>query len=105
MQSTMQDIPLTVASIVRHATSIHADSQVVTPTGSGYRTTTYGALKRRISQLANALRSLGITDDQRVATFQWSNQEHLEAYCAVPSMGAVLHTLNLRLTAEQLGYI
>lgn len=101
----MQDIPLTVASIVRHATSIHADSQVVTPTGSGYRTTTYGALKRRISQLANALRSLGITDDQRVATFQWSNQEHLEAYCAVPSMGAVLHTLNLRLTAEQLGYI
>lgn len=105
MQSTMQDVPLTVTSIVRHATSIHAYSRVVTPTDSGYRTTTYGELSVRIKQLANALRGLGITGDQRVATFQWNNQEHLEAYCAVPSMGAVLHTLNIRLTAEQLGYI
>lgn len=105
MQSTMQDVPLSVTSIVKHANSIHADRRVVTPTESGYRAATYGEVGRRVGQLANALHDLGVTGDQRVATFQWSNQEHLEAYCAVPSMGAVLHTLNIRLTAEQLGYI
>ncbi|WP_278258217.1 AMP-binding protein [Nocardioides convexus] len=46
-----------------------------------------------------------MTGDDRVATLMWNNQEHVEAYCAVPSMGAVLHTLNPRLTPEQLVYI
>ena len=103
MRSTMQDVPLTVGTIVQHATSIHADRRVITPTGSGYRAYSYAALGRRVGQLANALRAVGITGDQRVATFQWNNQEHLEAYCAVPSMGAVLHTLNPRPTPEQPG--
>ncbi|ULE32156.1 long-chain fatty acid--CoA ligase [Mycobacterium sp. IDR2000157661] len=105
MRSTMQDVPLTVRTIVKHATSIHADRRVITPTESGYRGCDYAALGRRVGQLANGLRAVGITGDQRVATFLWNNQEHLEAYCAVPSMGAVLHTLNIRLSPEQLGYI
>lgn len=105
MKSTMQDVPLTVRSIVRHASSIHPDSEIITPADNGYRRTTYGQLGRRVNQLANALRGLDIVADERIATFQWNNQEHLEAYCAVPSMGAVLHTLNIRLTPEQLGYI
>ena len=53
----------------------------------------------------NGLRGLGITGDERVATFMWNNQEHLEAYLAVPCMGAVLHTLNIRLPAEQIAFI
>ncbi|WP_333890914.1 fatty acid--CoA ligase [Mycolicibacterium gadium] len=101
----MQDVPLTVRSIVRHASSIHPDSEIITPADNGYRRTTYSQLGRRVNQLANALRGLDIVADERIATFQWNNQEHLEAYCAVPSMGAVLHTLNIRLTPEQLGYI
>ncbi|MBY0291535.1 MAG: fatty acid--CoA ligase [Mycobacteriaceae bacterium] len=101
----MQDVPLTVRSIVRHASSIHPDSEIITPADNGYRRTTYGQVGRRVNQLANALRGLDIVADERIATFQWNNQEHLEAYCAVPSMGAVLHTLNIRLTPEQLGYI
>lgn len=105
MKSTMQDVPLTVRSIVRHASSIHPDSEIITAADNGYRRTTYGQLGRRVNQLANALRGLDIVADERIATFQWNNQEHLEAYCAVPSMGAVLHTLNIRLTPEQLGYI
>ncbi len=105
MQSTMQDVPLTVSAIVQHAAAIHGDSEVITQTGAGYRRTSYREMLPRVAQLANALRSLGVTADQRVATFQWSNQEHLEAYCAVPSMGAVLHTLNLRLAPDQLAYI
>ncbi len=105
MRSTMQDVALTVRTMVAHAASIHGDRRVITPTESGYRAYSYSALGRRVGQLANGLRAVGITGDQRVATFQWNNQEHLEAYCAVPSMGAVLHTLNIRLSPEQLGYI
>ncbi len=54
----------------------------------------------RAAQLASALRELGVDGDQRVATLMWNNAEHLEAYLAVPSMGAVLHTLNLRLDPQ-----
>lgn len=54
------------------------------PDGIGYRSMSYRSVLGRAGRLANALRGLGITADQRVATFQWSNQEHLEAYCAVP---------------------
>ncbi|MFD8741164.1 AMP-binding protein, partial [Streptomyces sp. NPDC059618] len=60
----------------------------------------------RAVQLANALRDdLGVRGDDRVATLMWNNAEHVEAYFAIPSMGAVLHTLNLRLPAEQLVWI
>ncbi len=55
--------------------------------------------------MANALRRVGITGDQRVATFMWNNAEHLTAYLAIPSMGAVLHTLNVRLSPEQIAFI
>ncbi len=105
MRSTMQDFPLTIGSLMRHGTTVHADSEVVTATAEGSRSRTYAELGKRAAQLANGLRSLGIDGDQRVATFQWNNAEHLEAYLAVPSMGAVLHTLNIRLFPEQLVYI
>ncbi len=105
MRSTMQDAQLTIGSLMRHGTSVHHDSEVVTATSGGSRSQTYAELGRRAARLASGLRSLGITGDQRVATFQWNNAEHLEAYLAIPSMGAVLHTLNIRLFPEQLVYI
>ncbi|MGZ4491078.1 MAG: long-chain fatty acid--CoA ligase [Nocardioidaceae bacterium] len=105
MQSTMQDFPLTIGAILRHGTGVHPHAEVVTATADGTRSTTYAELGRRAARLANGLRSLGVDGDQRVATFQWNNAEHLEAYFAVPSMGAVLHTLNIRLFPEQLTYI
>jgi len=101
----MQDFPLTITGILRHGTGWHASRKVITATGDGYREATYGAIGERVAQLAHGLRSLGITGDERVATFMWNNQEHLEAYLAVPCMGAVLHTLNIRLPAAQLAYI
>ena len=70
-----------------------------------YRTITYRELGEQVGRLANALRDLGITGDERVATFMWNNAEHLAAYLAAPSMGAVLHTLNIRLSPEQIAYI
>lgn len=106
MLSTMQDAPLTITTIMRHATGQNYRRTVTTALGGGqYRTMTYGDVGRQSAQLANALRGLGITGDQRVATFMWNNAEHTVAYLAVPSMGAVLHTLNIRLSPEQIAYI
>ena len=105
MRSTMMDVPLTVTSIMRYGTTAFGDKNVVTNTGDGSRRQTYADLARRAARLANALRRLGVDGDQRVATFMWNNAEHLEAYLAVPSMGAVLHTLNIRLAPAQIGYI
>ena len=105
MYSTMQNFPLTIAAIMRHGCGVHGARGVTTATGDGYRHTTYRELAQQAAQLANALRRLGINGDQRVATFMWNNAEHLATYLAVPSMGAVLHTLNIRLFPEQIAYV
>jgi fatty-acyl-CoA synthase len=105
VRSTMMDVPLTVAALMRYGTTAHADREVVTATEAGTRRLSYGQVGSRVAKLASALRGLGVDGDQRVATLMWNNAEHLEAYLAVPSMGAVLHTLNLRLDPEQIGYI
>jgi fatty-acyl-CoA synthase len=105
MDSTMQDVPLTIAAIMRHACDLHGDRTVTTATGDGYRHTTVGEICQQAGRLANALRRIGITGDQRVATFMWNNAEHLTAYMCIPSMGAVLHTLNIRLSPEQIAFI
>ncbi len=105
MRSTMMDVPLTVTALMRYGTSAFADREVRTWTGESSRSQSYGETGARAAQLAGALRGLGVDGDQRVATLMWNNSEHLEAYLAIPSMGAVLHTLNLRLDPGQLGYI
>ncbi|WP_328604591.1 long-chain fatty acid--CoA ligase [Amycolatopsis sp. NBC_00345] len=105
MLSTMQDGQLSLARLLRHGTTVHAKSEVITWTGSEARRETYAELGKHAARLANALRSLGITGDQRVGTFMWNNAEHLAAYLAVPAMGAVLHTLNIRLFPEQLTFV
>ena len=105
MQSTMQNIPLTVAEILRYGVTVHGDRTVTTATGDGFRHATYREVGQQAARLAHALRRIGIDGDQRVATFMWNNQEHLEAYVAIPSMGAVLHTLNIRLFPEQIEFV
>ncbi|OHV00365.1 long-chain fatty acid--CoA ligase [Mycobacterium talmoniae] len=105
MYSTMQNVPLTITAILNHATAVHGARTVTTATGDGYRRCTYRELGQQVAQLANGLRRLGISGDQRVATFMWNNAEHLAAYLAVPAMGAVLHTLNIRLFADQIVYV
>ena len=87
------------------ARRLHGDSEVVTWTAEGPRRLSYRDVGQQAAQLAHALRGLGITGDQRVGTFMWNNTEHLTAYLAVPSMGAVLHALNIRLYPEQLVYV
>ncbi|MCX4549437.1 long-chain fatty acid--CoA ligase [Streptomyces sp. NBC_01387] len=108
MLSTMQDVPLTVTRILVHGTLMHGTSQITTWTGDGRepQRRSFAEAGVRAVQLANALRDeLGVDGDERVATAMWNNAEHVEAYFAVPAMGAVLHTLNIRLPAEQLVWI
>ncbi|MFD6068929.1 MULTISPECIES: long-chain fatty acid--CoA ligase [Amycolatopsis] len=105
MLSTMQDGQLSLGRLLRHGTTVHSESEVITWTGSEARRETYGELGKHAARLANALRSLGITGDQRVGTFMWNNAEHMAAYLAIPAMGAVLHTLNIRLFPEQLVFV
>ncbi len=105
MDSTMQDFPLTLTGILRHGTTWHSGRKIITKTPDGYREICFGELGSRAAQLANGLRELGVAGGDRVATFMWNNQEHVEAYFAVPCMGAVLHTLNIRLDGEQIAFI
>ena len=106
LESTMMDdFPLNLQLFFRHGRRIHRDSRVITWTGAEPRRVSFGDTAERAGRLASALSSLGIDRSDRVATFMWNNQEHIEAYFAVPCMGAVLHTLNIRLFPEQLVYV
>ncbi|MGK8553752.1 long-chain fatty acid--CoA ligase [Nocardia gipuzkoensis] len=105
MFSTMQDEPLSLATLLRYASTFAGDSTVSTWTGTGVRTMTYREVGTESARLANALRGLGIGVGDRVGTFMWNNNEHLVAYIAVPAMGAVLHALNIRLFPEQVVYV
>ncbi|MDX3535355.1 long-chain fatty acid--CoA ligase [Streptomyces sp. MB09-01] len=107
MLSTMQDVPLLVTRILRHGMTIHGKSQVTTWTGEAEpHRRSFAEIGTRATRLASALRDeLGVQQDDRVATLMWNNAEHVEAYFAIPCMGAVLHTLNLRLPPEQLVFI
>jgi fatty-acyl-CoA synthase len=105
MLGTMQDGQLSIGNLLRHGSRVHAHAEVVTWAGETSRRSTYAEVAKEAARLAHALRGLGVTSDQRVGTFMWNNTEHLVAYLAVPSMGAVLHTLNIRLFPEQLTYV
>ncbi|MFD8920104.1 MULTISPECIES: long-chain fatty acid--CoA ligase [unclassified Streptomyces] len=107
MRSTMQDVPLTISRILEHGRTIHGRSTVTTWTGEAEpQRRTFAEIGDRAAQLANALRDdLGVTEGSVLGTLMWNNAEHVEAYLAIPSMGAVLHTLNLRLPPEQLIWI
>lgn len=105
MQSTMQAAPLTLTSLLRRGSRYFGHKEVVTWRGEEARHSSFSAVAERTAQLAHGLRHLGVGEGDRVATLLWNSQEHLEAYLAVPCLGAVLHTLNLRLTPQQLVHI
>src|SRR6476660_4432502 len=106
MRGLMMDYPLSVPAIVRRVETLFADRKIVSrrPDRTICRVT-YRQVVDRIRRLAVALQDLGVKPGDRVATLSWASQEHLEAYLAIPSIGAVLHTLNLRLHPDDLTYI
>ncbi len=105
LKSTMQETPLLISDILTYGQQVHAQSKVITVLEDGYREATFAEVGHRAALLASALSKLGVGTGDRVGTFLWNNQAHMEAYLAIPSMGAVLHTLNIRLFPEQLSYV
>jgi len=99
----MMDVPLTITAILEHAAERHAQREIVSREESGtLHRSTYGDLARRVAQLAGALVELGVRPGDRVASFAWNTHRHLELYFAVPCIGAVLHTTNIRLFPQQI---
>ncbi len=106
LEGLMQDdFPLTLQHPLHRMRSVHPGAEVVTLTDTGMVRARYGEVAERVDRLARVLDRLGVKRGDRVGTFAWNNQRHLELYMAVPCIGAVLHTLNVRLFAEQLTYI
>ena len=106
LQGLMMDFPLTLDVILRRAATIHARREVATRlSDKGWHRYCYAEMAQRAKRLAAALRKLGVVPGDRVATICRNHHQHLEAYFGVPSSGAVLHTLNFRLHADDLAYI
>ncbi len=99
------DFQLTVPAIARRLAGCYGDREVITLREDGPDHVTYAAVDERVARLARALDALGVQPGERVGTFAWNNQRHFELYLAVPSVGAVLHTVNIRLFPEQIAYI
>ena len=106
MHGLMQDWPLTVDKILDHAKAWHGDREIVSRSIEGpIVRTTYGQVHERAKRLSNALKGLGIKPGDRCATLAWNTARHIEAWYGIMGIGAVCHTLNPRLFAEQLCYI
>jgi fatty-acyl-CoA synthase len=102
----MMDFPLNIAHLVERAEQYFGPTEIVsTLPDRSRRRVTYAETAQRCRKLASALAKLGVREGDRVATLCWNHQQHLEAYLAIPSMGAVVHTLNLRLHPTEIGYI
>jgi fatty-acyl-CoA synthase len=105
MQGLMQDVPLSLDLIFKRAEQIWPTKRLLTATPSGVERTTLGAWAERTRRLGGVLDDLGVSLDGRVATFAWNTARHLELYFAPPCTGRILHTLNIRLFADQVTYI
>lgn len=106
MRGRMMETPLLISSLIEHAGTVHADQEMVTRSVEGpIVRTTWGEIRTRAGQLADALRSFGVEQGDRLATMGWNTHRHVEVYYGVSGMGAVCHTLNPRLHPTQLVYI
>ncbi|MFL1463659.1 long-chain-fatty-acid--CoA ligase [Roseococcus sp. DSY-14] len=106
LRGLMQEHPLLVSSILAHAAKHHAGSRIVAATPEGGRErTTWPGIEHAAKRIAQALGRRGVQQGERIATLGWNCQHHLALYYAVSGMGAVLHTVNPRLFADQVAFI
>ena len=106
MKGTMMQFPLTLTSLFERAGKLFPTIETISrrPDNSIHRCT-YSDIYRRARALADVLQQTGIRPGDRVATLMWNHSTHLEAYFAIPIIGGVLHTLNLRLHPDELAFI
>ncbi len=105
MNGLMMDYPLTLGHFLARAERLFPDQEIVTRTAAGAHRYRYRDYCARTHRLAQLLRQLGIRKGERVASLCWNTHQHLELYFGVTCYGAVLHTLNLRLSSDDLAYI
>jgi fatty-acyl-CoA synthase len=106
MLGLMQDRPLLISSLIDHAATFHADTEIVSRLPEGpVRCTNWAEVRDRSKQVANALSELGIQPGDRVGTLAWNSDRHLAMYFGVSGAGAVMHTVNPRLFPDQIVYI
>lgn len=105
MNGQMQDRPLTLAHVFHRAEQMFGDARIITAGREGDRVTDVRDWAHRVRRLAAALDALGATEDARIGTLAMNSQAHLEVYYAAPLTGRVLHTINMRLTADHLAYV
>src|SRR5665647_447266 len=106
MQSTMMKTPLSLNHLLERAGHLFAGNEIVSRLpDKTLRRHRYGDFYRRTRSLASALQQLGMKKGDRVATLCWNHHAHLECYFGIPAAGGVMHTLNLRLAAEEIGWI
>ena len=105
LPSTMSDLPLSIRTIFEHAIKSHPRKQIIARDGSQVLRFTFAEFGKRVAKLANVLRTLGVQPGDRIASFAWNGHRHLELYYAVPMVGAVLHTVNIRLFPDQAAFV
>jgi len=106
MQTTMMDVPLSLNHLLDRAGQLFGGNQIVSRLpDKSFKVHTYGEFHRRARALASALQSLGVKKGERVATLSWNHHAHLECYFGIPAAGGVMHTLNLRLAPDEIGWI
>ena len=106
MQGLMMNDSLTINSLMNHVAKFHKDTEIVSKKLDGtIHRYTYEDANKRINQLANALKNLGVKSGDRIATLAWNGFRHFELYFAISGMGAVCHTINPRLFTDQILYI
>ena len=101
----MMHMPMTVQMIMEHGKSVFPNSTIRTYDGRSTTRTSYADIASNAAKLATVLKNLGVEHGDVVGTFSWNNNAHMEAYLAIPSMGAIMHTVNLRLSPEHIAYV
>src|SRR5690606_1973020 len=103
--TSMNDYQLNTTTFIRHAARTYPEQEIVYRTSAGLQRYTYLDAYRRIMRLANALESLGVKPGDRIGVLDWNTHRHFELYFGIPGTGAVLLQMNLRISAEDLGYV
>ncbi|PWW27829.1 fatty-acyl-CoA synthase [Cytobacillus oceanisediminis] len=101
----MMQTPLTMTQMIKRAEQYFPKKMVVSRTSSGIQRFTYKEIAERTRKLAESLQKLGVDRGDKVGTLAWNHHRHLEAYFAIPCSGAVLHTINIRLSPQHISYI
>ncbi|WAA13974.1 long-chain fatty acid--CoA ligase [Fervidibacillus halotolerans] len=101
----MMDVPLTLTQMVERAEKYYPKKVIISRTTKGIFRYTYKEMGERTRSLASALKKLGVEKGDRIGTFAWNDHRHLETYFAIPCIGAILHTINIRLSPDHLSYV